>query len=112
VDPRARRPACRRRSPRGRDVPSGRGDSCDDKWKPAAPAVPSACLIDVREVVGRRRQRSRRMNRIAYAALAAASFLAAAPAFAVAVETDQQAAAPDVAGRAGASAVADVIVTA
>ncbi len=50
------------------------------------------------------------MNRIAYASLAAASLLAAFPA--VAEITDQQAAAPDVAGRAGATAVADVIVTA
>ena len=51
------------------------------------------------------------MNRTAFATLAAASLLAAAPAFAAEV-TDQQAAAPDVAGRAGATAVADVIVTA
>lgn len=50
------------------------------------------------------------MNRIAYASLAAASLLAAFPA--VAEVTDQQAAAPDVAGRAGATALADVIVTA
>lgn len=51
------------------------------------------------------------MNRTAFATLAAASLLAAAPAFAV--ETvDQQAAAPDVAGRAGATAVEDVVVTA
>ena len=51
------------------------------------------------------------MNRTAFAALAAASLLAAAPAFAI--ETvDQQAAAPDVAGRAGATAVEDVVVTA
>jgi len=51
------------------------------------------------------------MNRTAFATLAAASLLAAAPAFAI--ETvDQQAAAPDVAGRAGATAVEDVIVTA
>ena len=50
------------------------------------------------------------MNRIAYASLAAASLLAAFPA--VAEITDQQAAAPDVAGRAGATALADVIVTA
>lgn len=49
------------------------------------------------------------MNRTAFAALAAASLLAAAPAFA---EIDQQAAAPDVAGRAAAVAVADVVVTA
>jgi vitamin B12 transporter len=41
------------------------------------------------------------MNRIAYASLAAASLLAAFPA--VAEITDQQAAAPDVAGRGGAS---------
>ena len=40
-----------------------------------------------------------------------ASLLAAAPAFADA-PVDQQAAAPDVAGRAGASAVEDVVVTA
>ncbi|MFK0299529.1 TonB-dependent receptor plug domain-containing protein [Brevundimonas sp. NPDC090276] len=51
------------------------------------------------------------MNRTAFVTLAAASLLAAAPAFAAEV-TDQQAAAPDVAGRAGATAVADVIVTA
>ena len=51
------------------------------------------------------------MNRTAFATLAAASLLAGAPAFAAEV-TDQQAAAPDVAGRAGATAVADVIVTA
>ena len=51
------------------------------------------------------------MNRTAFATLAAASLLAAAPAFAAEI-TDQQAAAPDVAGRAGATAVADVIVTA
>ena len=51
------------------------------------------------------------MNRTAFATLAAASLLAAAPAFAI--ETvDQQAAAPDVAGRAGAIAVEDVVVTA
>lgn len=50
------------------------------------------------------------MNRIAYASLAAASLLAAFPA--VADEVDQKAAAPDVAGRAAASQVADVIVTA
>lgn len=51
------------------------------------------------------------MNRTAFATLAAASLLAAAPAFAV--ETvEQQAAAPDVAGRAGATAVEDVVVTA
>ncbi len=51
------------------------------------------------------------MNRTAFATLAAASLLAAAPAFAI--ETvDQQAAAPDVAGRAGATAVEDVVVTA
>ena len=50
------------------------------------------------------------MNRIAYASLAAASLLAAFPA--VAEITDQQAPAPDVAGRAGATALADVIVTA
>ena len=54
------------------------------------------------------------MNRTAFAALAAASLLAPlgvfAPAFAA--ETDQQAAAPDVAGRAGATAVEDVVVTA
>ena len=51
------------------------------------------------------------MNRTAFATLAAASLLAAAPAFAV--ETgDHQAAAPDVAGRAGATAVEDVVVTA
>lgn len=48
------------------------------------------------------------MNRTAFATLAAASLLSAAPAFA----EEQQAAAPDVAGRAGATAVADVIVTA
>ncbi len=48
------------------------------------------------------------MNRTAFATLAAASLLAAAPAFA----EEQQAAAPDVAGRAAATAVADVIVTA
>ncbi len=51
------------------------------------------------------------MNRTAFAALAAASLLAAAPAFAAEV-LDQQAAAPDVAGRAGATAVEDVVVTA
>ncbi len=51
------------------------------------------------------------MNRTAFATLAAASLLAAAPAFAAEV-TDQQAAAPDVAGRAGATAVEDVVVTA
>ena len=51
------------------------------------------------------------MNRTAFATLAAASLLAAAPALAAEI-TDQQAAAPDVAGRAGATAVADVIVTA
>ncbi|MBD7940242.1 TonB-dependent receptor plug domain-containing protein [Brevundimonas guildfordensis] len=51
------------------------------------------------------------MNRTAFAALAAASLLAAAPSFA-AEALDQQAAAPDVAGRAGATAVEDVIVTA
>ncbi len=51
------------------------------------------------------------MNRTAFATLAAASLLTAAPAFAAEI-TDQQAAAPDVAGRAGATAVADVIVTA
>ncbi|MBD3818256.1 MAG: TonB-dependent receptor [Brevundimonas diminuta] len=51
------------------------------------------------------------MNRTAFAALAAASLLAAAPAFA-AEALDQQAAAPDVAGRAGATAVEDVVVTA
>lgn len=51
------------------------------------------------------------MNRTAFAALAAASLLAAAPAFAAEV-ADQQAAAPDVAGRAGATAVEDVVVTA
>ncbi|MEN5147662.1 TonB-dependent receptor plug domain-containing protein [Brevundimonas diminuta] len=51
------------------------------------------------------------MNRTAFATLAAASLLAAAPAFADA-PVDQQAAAPDVAGRAGASAVEDVVVTA
>lgn len=51
------------------------------------------------------------MNRTAFATLAAASLLAAAPALATEI-TDQQAAAPDVAGRAGATAVADVIVTA
>lgn len=51
------------------------------------------------------------MNRTAFATLAAASLLAAVPALA-AETTDQQAAAPDVAGRAGATAVADVIVTA
>ena len=50
------------------------------------------------------------MNRIAYATLAAASLLAAFPA--AAVETDQQAAAPDVAGRAAATQVEDVVVTA
>jgi vitamin B12 transporter len=53
---------------------------------------------------------SRRMNRIAYASLAAASLLAAFPA--AAEELDQQAAAPDVAGRAAATQVSDVIVTA
>lgn len=51
------------------------------------------------------------MNRTAFAALAAASLLAAAPSFA-AEALDQQAAAPDVAGRAGATAVEDVVVTA
>lgn len=51
------------------------------------------------------------MNRTAFATLAAASLLAAAPAFAVEA-IDQQAAAPDVAGRAGATAVEDVVVTA
>lgn len=51
------------------------------------------------------------MNRTAFATLAAASLLAAAPAFAAEV-LDQQAAAPDVAGRAGATAVEDVVVTA
>lgn len=51
------------------------------------------------------------MNRTAFAALAAASLLAAAPAFAE-VALDQQAAVPDVAGRAAATAVADVVVTA
>lgn len=51
------------------------------------------------------------MNRTAFATLAAASLLAAAPAFAVEA-VDQQAAAPDVAGRAGATAVEDVVVTA
>ncbi|PQZ75800.1 MULTISPECIES: TonB-dependent siderophore receptor [unclassified Brevundimonas] len=51
------------------------------------------------------------MNRTAFATLAAASLLAAAPAFA-AETVDQQAAAPDVAGRAGATAVEDVVVTA
>ncbi len=51
------------------------------------------------------------MNRTAFATLAAASLLAAAPAFAV-ENVDQQAAAPDVAGRAGATAVEDVVVTA
>lgn len=51
------------------------------------------------------------MNRTAFATLAAASLLAAAPAFAAEV-LDQQAAAPDVAGRAGAIAVEDVVVTA
>ncbi|MGU3454891.1 TonB-dependent receptor plug domain-containing protein [Brevundimonas sp. M1A4_2e] len=51
------------------------------------------------------------MNRTACAALAAASLLAAAPSFA-AEALDQQAAAPDVAGRAGATAVEDVVVTA
>ena len=51
------------------------------------------------------------MNRTAFATLAAASLLAAAPAFAAEV-VDQQAAAPDVAGRAGATAVEDVVVTA
>ncbi|MEN5229523.1 TonB-dependent receptor plug domain-containing protein [Brevundimonas naejangsanensis] len=51
------------------------------------------------------------MNRTAFAALAAASLLAAAPSFAADV-ADQRAAAPDVAGRAGATAVEDVVVTA
>lgn len=51
------------------------------------------------------------MNRTAFAALAAASLLAAAPSYA-AEGADQQAAAPDVAGRAGATAVEDVVVTA
>ncbi|MGW8705092.1 TonB-dependent receptor plug domain-containing protein [Brevundimonas sp. NPDC055814] len=51
------------------------------------------------------------MNRTAFATLAAASLLAAVPAFAAEV-LDQQAAAPDVAGRAGATAVEDVVVTA
>lgn len=51
------------------------------------------------------------MNRTAFAALAAASLLAAAPSFA-AEALDQQAAAPDVAGRTGATAVEDVVVTA
>ncbi|RSB46832.1 TonB-dependent siderophore receptor [Brevundimonas sp. 357] len=51
------------------------------------------------------------MNRTAFATLAAASLMAAAPAFA-AETVDQQAAAPDVAGRAGATAVEDVVVTA
>lgn len=51
------------------------------------------------------------MNRTAFAPLAAASLLAAAPSFA-AEALDQQAAAPDVAGRAGATAVEDVVVTA
>ena len=51
------------------------------------------------------------MNRTAFTALAAASLLAAAPSFA-AEALDQQAAAPDVAGRAGATAVEDVVVTA
>ncbi|MCZ4108191.1 TonB-dependent receptor [Brevundimonas diminuta] len=51
------------------------------------------------------------MNRTAFATLAAASLLAAAPAFAAEV-LGQQAAAPDVAGRAGATAVEDVVVTA
>lgn len=51
------------------------------------------------------------MNRTAFATLAAASLLAAAPAFA-AEALDQQAAAPDVAGRAAAVAVEDVVVTA
>lgn len=52
------------------------------------------------------------MNRTAFATLAAASLLAAAPALAVEVDIDQQAAAPDVAGRAAATAVADVVVAA
>jgi vitamin B12 transporter len=51
------------------------------------------------------------LNRTAFAALAAASLLAAAPSYA-AEGADQQAAAPDVAGRAGATAVEDVVVTA
>ena len=51
------------------------------------------------------------MNRTAFAALAAASLLAAAPSYAADV-ADQRAAAPDVAGRAGATAVEDVVVTA
>lgn len=51
------------------------------------------------------------MNRTAFTVLAAASLLAAAPSFA-AEALDQQASAPDVAGRAGATAVEDVIVTA
>lgn len=51
------------------------------------------------------------MNRTAFAALAAASLLAAAPSYAT-EGADQQAAAPDVAGRAGATAVEDVVVTA
>jgi vitamin B12 transporter len=51
------------------------------------------------------------MNRTAFTVLAAASLLAAAPVFA-AEALDQQASAPDVAGRAGATAVEDVIVTA
>lgn len=51
------------------------------------------------------------MNRTALTVLAAASLLAAAPSFA-AEALEQQAAAPDVAGRAGATAVEDVIVTA
>jgi len=51
------------------------------------------------------------LNRTAFAALAAASLLAAAPSYAADV-ADQRAAAPDVAGRAGATAVEDVVVTA
>jgi len=51
------------------------------------------------------------LNRTALTVLAAASLLAAAPSFA-AEALEQQAAAPDVAGRAGATAVEDVIVTA
>jgi len=51
------------------------------------------------------------LNRTAFAALAAASLLAAAPSYAADV-ADQRAPAPDVAGRAGATAVEDVVVTA